>query len=475
MLILVAVTVRTVVQSGLFGHASKATSGYSMHEAREQLGTTLAGAQAEKYTNKDYTENDYLNQYIKDNLPNTKIEGDIVIVDGWAFELDRSVPKIGQDLGKEGTFTYPDLKLEKGLVAEDNLSIPIKITAREAENGISKIEVILNGKVIKTFEDCNNNTEELTRTYTATENGNYSVKVYSKINRTGYITIDDIVPPTPQIGDYVRYTPDTAGAYSVPTTSGYSAQSINQDTGLKWKVLSMNSDGTIDLVADRAISSTVYFGGALGYNNGVYLLDDLCRAQYSNSTLGVTSRSLDLVDIEKHFTDSGRAARDAYTFGGVQYGSTKTYSGNYSYAPHVWNNNDKNVSKASNNIAELESNPLSLTTETYSQLGNITVTQTGYNITSQASYYDDPNFHNLIFGTGTTYWLASRCARCYSTVASFGLRNVDGGNFDWNALFNSNGGTFNPCYAVRPVVSLASTVKLEQVAGNDNTWNIVKK
>ena len=40
MLIFVSVTVRTVVQSVLFGHASKATGGYSMHQAREQLATT---------------------------------------------------------------------------------------------------------------------------------------------------------------------------------------------------------------------------------------------------------------------------------------------------------------------------------------------------------------------------------------------------------------------------------------------------
>ena len=73
MLILVAVTVRTVVQSGLFGHASKATSGYSMHQAREQLGTTLAGAQAEKYTNIEYNENEYLDEYIKNNLTGSKI------------------------------------------------------------------------------------------------------------------------------------------------------------------------------------------------------------------------------------------------------------------------------------------------------------------------------------------------------------------------------------------------------------------
>ena len=97
MLILVAVTVRTVVNGGLFKHAGDAVNGYSMQEARERLSTTLSGALAEKYTNPNYNEDNFLNEYIKDNLPDSKIIEDIVIVDGWAFELDRSVPKIKQD------------------------------------------------------------------------------------------------------------------------------------------------------------------------------------------------------------------------------------------------------------------------------------------------------------------------------------------------------------------------------------------
>ena len=49
-----------------------------------------------------------------------------------------------------------------------------------------------------------------------------------------------------KIGDYVEYIPDSAGAYSLPSSvSGYSVdQTIAQDINLKWQILSINGDGT---------------------------------------------------------------------------------------------------------------------------------------------------------------------------------------------------------------------------------------
>ena len=56
-----------------------------------------------------------------------------------------------------------------------------------------------------------------------------------------------------KIGDYVEYTPDTAGAYSLTTAvSGYTSnQSIPQET-MKWQIMSVNEDGTVDLVSSTS-------------------------------------------------------------------------------------------------------------------------------------------------------------------------------------------------------------------------------
>ena len=420
MLIITTVTIKTVIQSGLFGHAEKAISGYSMQETRVKLGTTLTGAMAEKYTNKNYNENDYLDKYIQDNLPGSKVVDNIVILDGWAFELDRSTPKIGQDLGREGEFMYPELNIEKGTLLEDKLSIPVIITASETEHGISKIEVYLNGKLVKEFDDCNGSKEEITRTFTATENGTYFVKVYSEINITGYANVDEIILPTNEIGDYVAYTPDIASNYLIEAKySGHTSnQTIPQDTTLKWQIMNINDDGTIQLIAEKPTALTVYFGGALGYNNGVLLLNDLCKSQYSNVSLGIVSRSLNLADIEKQFNELGTTKRDECIVNTLQYGKQKTYGAGVAHTSNIYKNHDKNVTIKPNNIAQMESENY------YSEPTTLTSTQENSLTITQTYYYNDSNFHKLIFDTGTTYWLASRFTSDSVSVVAFGLRCI---------------------------------------------------
>ncbi len=83
-----------------------------------------------------------------------------------------------------------------------------------------------------------------------------------------------------KIGDYVAYTPSSANSYNVAAIfSGYSSnQSITQDTTLKWKVLNIDKENkTIDIVSATPTSNSVYLSGALGYNNGIYLLNDICE------------------------------------------------------------------------------------------------------------------------------------------------------------------------------------------------------
>ena len=428
MLIIIAVTIKTVIQSGLFGHAEKAINGYSMHEARVKLGTTPTGAMAEKYTNKNYNENDYLDKYIQDNLPGSKVVDNVVILDGWAFELDRNTPKIGQDLGQEGKFTYPELNIEKGILLEDKLSIPVIITASETEYGISKIEVYLNGKLVKEFDDCNGSKEEITRTFTATENGTYFVRVYSEINITGYVNVDEIILPKLKIGDYVSYTPNIASDYLIEAKySGHTSnQTIPQDTTLKWQIMNINDDGTIQLIAEKSTALTVYFGGALGYNNGVLLLNDLCKSQYSNVSLGIVSRSLNLADIEKQFNELGTTKRDECIVNTLQYGKQKTYGAGVAHTSNIYKNHDKNVTIKPNNIAQRESENYysEPTTLTSTQENSLTITQTYYKFESQTNYYNDSNFHKLIFDTGTTYWLASRFTSDSVSVVAFGLRCI---------------------------------------------------
>lgn len=250
-------------------------------------------------------------------------------------------------------------------------------------------------------------------------------------------------PETPEIpdrtglsvGDYVAYTPDTAGNYMGLGTSesekagstSNSASGIPQDTTLVWRILSINEDGSVDIVSENPTSQAVFFKGSIGFNNGVYLLNDLCASLYSNSTLGVTARSMNLEDIEKKINSFGINDRNAYTFDEIQYGNTKIYSGSCSYSPDIYDYVGKTTTEESKDYYTTP------TTNTHTKKGTLTVQQTYYTFSSTStSYFDDAIFNELIFGTDTGYWLASRYSVCRSSIASFGLRSVSNDNlFRW--------------------------------------------
>ena len=96
-----------------------------------------------------------------------------------------------------------------------------------------------------------------------------------------------------KIGDSVNYTYDPASSsYTLESKySGYSSnQTIAQTTGLTWKVLNVDKENdTVDKISTNPTSSTVIFANILGYNNGPYLMNEICKAQYSNKTLGVNA------------------------------------------------------------------------------------------------------------------------------------------------------------------------------------------
>ena len=106
-----------------------------------------------------------------------------------------------------------------------------------------------------------------------------------------------------KVGDYVNYTYDTVANYVMSSTTCGSTQNptdgIPQTKGLKWRVLNIDRiNNAIDLVSDNPTGTEVYFKGVLGYNNAPYFMNEICYAHYSNSSLGVYARNINLLDME---------------------------------------------------------------------------------------------------------------------------------------------------------------------------------
>ena len=279
-----------------------------------------------------------------------------------------------------------------------------------------------------------------------------------------------------QVGDYVDYSPDTTDT-SYPLSSTYSGYTSNQTINkenLSWRVLSINDDGTVDLVSSAPTSQDIYFQGALGYNNGVYLLNNISDKLYSNSSLGVTARSLNIEDIEKHMTEEGLKYVHSYS-DIVRWGETKTYTGSSSYYPDIYaeeNGSGINTTEVkTDGIEPSDSYYTSPTTgEVYSQADSngLTVKQTYYGMSMLSNYYDNSTFYNLIHDAGT-YWLASRYVYIRTDGVIFGLRYLDLSYFYGYYLFSSNIINVIHYNRLRPVVSLKSNIKLVGGNGEEGT------
>lgn len=99
MLILAGVVLSiSLGKNGLFKTAQYAVQENSEATAKEKLELALADLTSNKYTNENYDENEYIDNYLINQ--GMSIIGDVVIVDNWKFTIDRSVPKIGESLGQ---------------------------------------------------------------------------------------------------------------------------------------------------------------------------------------------------------------------------------------------------------------------------------------------------------------------------------------------------------------------------------------
>lgn len=285
-----------------------------------------------------------------------------------------------------------------------------------------------------------------------------------------------------EIGDYVAYTPDSAGTYTKLTQANTGSSNTSDDSiaqeDLNWRVLSINDDGTVDLISDTTTSQSIYLQGSTGYNNGVYLLNDVAASLYSNKSLGVTARSLTIEDIEKGMNESGLDYVHSYN-GYKTVGETATYtSASYRYYPNLYaQENGSGIDTdtiKTDGIKQSDNYYDSPTTETSSHANSsLTVTQTYYYRSMNSSYYKNSTFYNLVH-SGNIYWLASRYVGTGSNNALFGLRRVNGSYLGGNDLFASSNNAYFNNFRLRAVVSLKSNIRLGAGDGKETPYEIIK-
>ncbi|MCI8272720.1 MAG: hypothetical protein HFJ55_01390 [Clostridia bacterium] len=192
LLILAGVSIALLIgENGVIYQARNAKENSREAEAREKLELTLLSAYNEKVLNNEYNQNEFLNNMITTEIEKAEIKGDIAIVDGYAYELDRSVPKIGRYKGKYKDLIFPEVDATVEL-AENAKTATITIKAKEKTKGINKIEIWQAGEKLEEFT-YDNVKEEITQEYTAKQNGKYTIKAYADIMNSKTVEVEGIL------------------------------------------------------------------------------------------------------------------------------------------------------------------------------------------------------------------------------------------------------------------------------------------
>ena len=484
-MILAGVSINTVLgDDGIIKKAKEAAAATKQASAEEEMNRLVLEYQL---ASKDET----LESFLQEKVTEGRIDGVTDNGDG-TITITKKVE------GKDYTITVkkpvaptPSVKVGAIRVVSDNTGAGSSLGEASTRKGTTlyiMIESTISGGTTTVSPQV---------PYAVTENGTYKFTVTGTVNGTTYtkevsVTVNQFKNSilndiNIKIGDSVNYTYDPAGSYSLSSTySGSSDQTIAQTTGLTWKVLNVDKENdTVDIISTNPTSSTVYFKNILGYNNGPYLMNEICKAQYSNKTLGVNARSINLLDMEKHLTSPGITARNAYQYDSstAKYGTTKTYPSNTKYpslyanqkgaGPNVSSITPSDITKGNDPYEESKPIVPKGTTEptndsTYGTGRPLTVTQTYYNISINDTNYGTAS---TVLANGTPFWVAARYVSTDSDYAGFGLRYAFT-NPGGCGMFNSNGGTYGYDCALRPVVSLPSSLLTgEQTNG---AWNLSK-
>ena len=128
----------TLGEHGIFKKAEQAGKSYDEAGAREKLELALVDLQTQKIIDSTYNETTYIDNYL--TKKHMTVDGNIVTVGKWQFEIDRSVPKIASTLGTgDEIITEQKANLIAGNMIDGQ--VILKIEAALTNDTIQRIEI----------------------------------------------------------------------------------------------------------------------------------------------------------------------------------------------------------------------------------------------------------------------------------------------------------------------------------------------
>ena len=277
------------------------------------------------------------------------------------------------------------------------------------------------------------------------------------------------------IGDYLNYTPSDSSATTGVLTeqeTGYAdeEQKYTVNTSTKWRVLGLNEAGDqILLTTESPIQKDgdnpyLILKGAESYMSCVNTLKKICNI-YANPDLATEARSMTIDDINHALgIEVDEETNTMHKIGDTT--PLEEYEG-YFGEKYTYKEGDYAPENYMNDVY----GGTSYTRKVIGDTAEGNAYYYSYDIVGTST--SNPTLYELLFD-GTTsedsyaksYWLASPGVYAGSSFAYFGPGSVVGGYVNSNYyLFYSDGGWYAIRMAVRPVVSLKSSVTLSEIGG----------
>ncbi len=265
--------------------------------------------------------------------------------------------------------------------------------------------------------------------------------------KEGYNEIND----TLLLGEYVNYIPNNEDISYVLSKelSGYSKDQTINRKNTKWKLLEVNDDGSLTIISETPITidnknNLLYLSGSMGYNNGVYLLNDMCNKLYGS--YDAYTRNLNISDIEKYLTK---------VWSYKEYYNPQTENGYIKY-----DNNTYTPKQYLNNLSKSDSGSL------IEEDGFVKQDSLEIIVDYWTHEMDETNFKNgyydIFMNNKYNTWLASRYVNAFDTYALFGLSNIYANVVSGNILYSSMGSVFSNSNAIRPIVVIKNPLYLDK-------------
>ena len=444
LLILVAVTLGVLNGTNLLGNSKKAREAHIIGEEKEAIalswnsGAVEYSGDVSKITKEDLEKelkNLGKDATVEDDVKNEKPVFKITFnKTGHIYTLDR----YGNITGPTNTTPDPtpskDSSITLDMVASDITSTTITVTVTPSGNGMAdnpEYTYYLGGTEKTTISD-------KTYQYTGlTQGQEYTLKVSTK-DKNGNVVEKTIAVTTNkeetsaheiQVGDTILYTPPSGKSYLSPINhiGSYSPKQLFNSENMfinTWKVWKIDkANNKIEIISESQPSTKLYLKDVQAncFIQGPKIMNEICSELYTDTTLGISARSMDQLDIEEAIAKQQCLKRGTYAW--TEYINSLSYYNDYGTTvdvntsiyihhkyfcvPNIYNKDDM----ASTQEGDEDLRPSS----SYSCSGTSSTTKT--RVTKKNYYCSDKDKilnslgeirYNILMPRGTS-WLASRC------------------------------------------------------------------